>query len=176
MFCRNCGKEVTPNSDYCLNCGARPLAGTTFCPACAGNTTPLSEICVKCGTRLTNNQAAGISPSTTGKSKAASIVMAVFLSYWTWLYTYQKDGWKFWTGLGVSTVLTVAFIIVMVSALTNSSGGDWYFKNESFPQLFQQIMVLYLVEFAVLWGISIWAIVDTAIKSNKWYSQYPNVK
>lgn len=35
------------------------------------------------------------------KSKTTAVVLAVFLSFWTWLYTYQKDNWKFWTGLGL---------------------------------------------------------------------------
>ena len=30
MFCRNCGKELTGTSEFCLGCGAKPLVGTSF--------------------------------------------------------------------------------------------------------------------------------------------------
>lgn len=39
-----------------------------------------------------------------GLSKIAAILMAVFLSYWTWLYTYEKDKTKFWLNLGLAIV------------------------------------------------------------------------
>jgi predicted amidophosphoribosyltransferase len=97
MFCRNCGKEWPGEPEFCMNCGARPLSGTAYCPACAAPTTPLSEICVKCGARLPRQNYAYAPRS--GKSKVASVLLAVFLGFWTWLYTYKKDGWKFWVGL-----------------------------------------------------------------------------
>lgn len=33
------------------------------------------------------------------KNKTTALYLAVFLGYWTWLYTYSKDRWKFWLGL-----------------------------------------------------------------------------
>jgi hypothetical protein len=33
------------------------------------------------------------------KDKTVAILLAVFLSFWSWLYTYQRDKQKFWTGL-----------------------------------------------------------------------------
>lgn len=35
------------------------------------------------------------------KDKTAAILLAVFLGFWTWLYTYKKDAWKFWLCLGL---------------------------------------------------------------------------
>jgi hypothetical protein len=52
MFCRNCGKELTGAPEICLNCGAKPMAGTGFCPGCGAPITPLTEICMKCGVRV----------------------------------------------------------------------------------------------------------------------------
>ena len=81
-----------------------------------------------------------------GKSKVASILLAVFLGFWTWLYTYREDGWKFWLGLGISIVNVVLLFITL---------GFWIF---------------------VFWipatGIWIWSIVDTAVKSEDWYASY----
>ena len=36
------------------------------------------------------------------KSKLVSIVLAVFLSFWTFLYTYKLDKYLFWAGLGMT--------------------------------------------------------------------------
>lgn len=65
MFCKNCGKEIVDNPQFCSNCGA--------------NLSAPAEVVKK------------------GKERVASILLAVFLSFWTWLYTYKKDAWKFWT-------------------------------------------------------------------------------
>jgi hypothetical protein len=35
-----------------MNCGAKPMAGTSFCPGCGAPTTPLTEICTNCGVRV----------------------------------------------------------------------------------------------------------------------------
>ena len=36
------------------------------------------------------------------KSKTTAVVLAVFLGFWTWLYTNKVDMAKFWIGLGAS--------------------------------------------------------------------------
>jgi hypothetical protein len=35
------------------------------------------------------------------KDKTSAILLAVFLGFWTWLYTYKKDSWKFWVALAL---------------------------------------------------------------------------
>jgi len=35
------------------------------------------------------------------KDKTVAILLAVFLGFWTWLYTYKRDAWKFWVCLGL---------------------------------------------------------------------------
>jgi hypothetical protein len=170
MFCRNCGKETTPASEYCLSCGARPTAGTA---ACAAPTTPLSEICVKCGSKLSSRAVPATAlKSEHAKSKVASILLAVFLGVWTWLYTYKKDGWKFWVGMGmglVAGILYAVFFGLLISS-TASSSSDW---TDAFIGSFIMItMIVSLLGSAV----QIWAIVDTAIKKSEWYDNYPGVK
>lgn len=46
------------------------------------------------------------------KSKTVSVLLAVFLSYWSWLYTYKLDAWKFWTGLGISVITLLFFWLI----------------------------------------------------------------
>jgi hypothetical protein len=116
MFCKNCGKELVGSPEYCTNCGAR-----------------ISEL-----------PAAGTGANP--KSKVASILLAVFLSFWTWLYTYKRDGWKFWVGVG----LWIFYIILAIATLGAAMVFLW---------------IIFL-------GVWIWAIVDTAIKNDDWYRYY----
>jgi ABC-type glycerol-3-phosphate transport system substrate-binding protein len=37
------------------------------------------------------------------------VALAVLLAFWTWLYTYDRDRGKFWTGL-VIDVVSVALV------------------------------------------------------------------
>jgi hypothetical protein len=123
---------------------ARPapakLADEIFCQSCGAVIKREAEICANCGVRVR-----GARTGSGGKSKVAAIVLAVFLSGWSWLYTYREDGWKFWFTLGVTianfilTVVTVFWIIV------------WIFVGL---------------------GFYIWAIVDAAVKSDDWYADY----
>ena len=39
-----------------------------------------------------------------GKDKELAVILAVFLSFWTWAYSYNRDGTKFWIGLIVSFI------------------------------------------------------------------------
>jgi len=54
MFCRNCGKEVAPNAEYCAECGRSPYNGTSYCQNCGEPTDAHAIVCVKCGARLTS--------------------------------------------------------------------------------------------------------------------------
>jgi hypothetical protein len=174
MYCRNCGKENTSDSEFCMSCGARPAAGTAFCPACASPTTLISEICVKCGNRLAISHPVS-NAVTNRKSKAVSILLAVFLGFWTWLYTYKKDGWKFWTGLGVSSGINIVFFIITISSmlqLTNNRG----FKSEVSDWPIILFFIAYIFTMLAYTAIWVWGVVDTAIKKNEWYENYPDVK
>ena len=142
-FCRNCGKEIAPRATLCTACGVSPPKGDRFCQNCGAQVEPIAEVCVKCGVRLARSQALS-QPS--AKSKTTSVLLAVFLSYWTWLYTYKRDGWKFWLGLGLS--------------LTNGL-------------LVAATLGLWLIVGWLPWlGILVWAIVDVASKPSEWYQGY----
>jgi len=49
MFCRNCGRELSGDTEICAECGMDPTHGTSFCLSCGIPTTPLTEICPQCG-------------------------------------------------------------------------------------------------------------------------------
>jgi uncharacterized membrane protein YvbJ len=89
----------------CQNCGAA-LANTDI-------------FCGKCGAPVTA-QSIPLQP-TASKNKVVSILLAVFLTFWTWLYTYKRDWWKFWLGLIISSVpILVILAMVMTFSSTNS--------------------------------------------------------
>jgi Ca2+/Na+ antiporter len=49
------------------------------------------------------------------KNKEVSLLLAVFLSLWTWLYTAEKDWWKF----VVSLVLYIGAFLVVYFGIEN---------------------------------------------------------
>lgn len=103
-------------------------ADEMFCPSCGKVIKREAEICVNCGVRVRKPAS-----QTGGKSKIAAILLAVFLGFWTWLYTYKVDGWKFWLGLGVSIVtLGLAALGFWIWAIIDaaSRSDDWYISYE----------------------------------------------
>ena len=108
--------------------------------------------CVKCGTQSVNNFCGNCGAPTSGpalitnaptpslgaaKSKTVAVLLAIFLSFCTWLYTYDRDKSKFWIGLGVgvaSIILTAVgigaigvigiYIWAIIDSATKAEG--WY--------------------------------------------------
>ena len=84
-------------------------------------------------------------------SKTLAIVFAIFLVYFSWLYTYERDKTKFWIGFGAN---------FFTSALANSS----------------EIVAVDFFAGSIAVGIWIWVIVDVAIKNSAWYANYPSYR
>ena len=121
-----------------------PPKGVKFCQNCAKPTDPLADVCLVCGAKLARAEA---TPATSGgKSKTASILLAVFLGFWTWLYTYKRNAWKFWTAIGVAVVNVILTVVTL---------GLWVF-----------------VGWIVWVGLWVWPIVDVATKGEDWYRSY----
>jgi hypothetical protein len=81
------------------------------------------------------------------KNKSTAVLLAIFLGYVTWMYTYEKDAWKFWTAFAI----TLANIILSLITF-----GVWLF-----------------VAIPAGIGIWIWGIVDVAAKPQQFYDLYP---
>jgi hypothetical protein len=132
-------QELKATPAPCPNCEDQSPAAHGFCQNCGAAITSATGICVNCGARV-GGETQG------SKSKTASVLLAVFLAYWTWLYTYKKDKWKFWVGLALSIVLSV-FVFATFGLGAFLIWPVWV-------------------------GIWIWAIVDVAVKKDKWYRSY----
>jgi hypothetical protein len=83
------------------------------------------------------------------KSRSSAVLLAIFLSFFTWLYTYEKDSWKFWLNLAVAVVNIVLSVLTL---------GIWL-----------------LIALPVAFAAWMWAIIDVAVKPRRYYDMYPLV-
>jgi len=68
------------------------------------------------------------------KDKTIAILLAIFLSFWTWAYTWKKDKNKFVIGIILSSFgwlllfipIIVVWIWAIVDAVANSEKKDIY--------------------------------------------------
>jgi hypothetical protein len=175
--CTSCKQTIADGSTFCNNCGApvgavtpaapKPPAHaplgvvfTKFCASCGSGLVSAAVICPSCGAAQKGFNTSG------GKSKTTAVLLAVFLSAWTWVYTWKANAKKFWIALGLWVVQIIIVIIgaqQAVSKLTcNQTGACAYHTGTSAGI----ILFAYLISF----GIWIWAIVDASTKSQQYYS------
>lgn len=125
------GAQPAANQVLAPPAPAPPVYGATYCRGCGNPINPQASICVSCGVP-TGTYAAPLHPANP-KTKSTSVVLAVFFGLFAWLYTYQKDSWKFWLNLALA-VLTLgiwgigAWIWAIIDTAVRPS--NWY---EAFP-------------------------------------------
>lgn len=120
-------------------------ADEMFCQSCGRVMLRAASICVGCGVAVRRVQATGTGLGEP-KSKTTAVLLAIFVGFFTWLYTYREDSTKFWLTIGISIANFVLSILTL---------GLWLF-----------------IAFPASIGFWIWAIVDTATKSGEWYANY----
>jgi cation transport ATPase len=104
IYCSSCGRAIKMQAVICVHCGV-PVPGRSLT---VGAARP--------------------------KSKTAAVLLAVFLTFWTWCYTYKRDAWKFWLNLVFSIVtlgiwaITVAWVWAILDAAIKPT--EYY---EQFP-------------------------------------------
>lgn len=145
----NPADNIAPGSIFCVGCGATVVQTAAFCPQCGTpravpSLTPQVPVAPAVPVAPNATGAPSSVPYAPPKSKTPAVILAIFLGYWTWLYTYQKDAWKFWLSIAV------AFLIAL--PLTFATGFG----------------------FLITLGIGVWAIIDTAVKPREYYTNYPN--
>ncbi len=133
---------------FCRNCGKELPPQATFCPSCGTS----------------------VEPKRRGKSKTAAVLLAIFLVFWTWLYTYKRDAWKFWVGLGINLIASgigTAYIVNFIAEAASTPMTE--------AQALEMIFgwVIWITVFSIIsFGTWVWAIVDTAVKNQEWYDSY----
>ena len=103
VFCRGCGTPVHPQATICVNCGV----ATGFGLPQSGTANP--------------------------KSKTTAVVLAALFGLFGWIYTHQKDAWKFWLNLVLALVtLGIWALVAWVWAIIDMAvrPTEWY---ENFP-------------------------------------------
>lgn len=85
-------------------------AGYKYCTTCGSACVASAALCTTCGTPFPS--AAGLG-GWVPKSKTTAVILAVFLTFWTWAYTYKANAGKFWAGL---IICFVSWIFIFVAA------------------------------------------------------------
>ena len=118
----------------------------------------------------------------TRKSKVTAVVLAIFLGFWAYTYTYSKDRRKFW----ILFWLTFAFICVFISSVmqTINAGssqtwcnlGKWELSNQELGIGSSECDVykpdftwfnISLIALLIIWGLTI---IDRVRKPKEYYS------
>ena len=99
-----------------------------YCRRCGNKIYEDTEICPSCGVRQIYQS------NKVTKNKTTALLLAVFLSFWTWCYTYKKDAAKFWTGLLICIFLFWIFFIPVIivwiwSIIDVASKDNTYYNN-----------------------------------------------
>lgn len=84
-----------------------------FCESCGKKIADNANTCPRCG---------HVFRTSSPKKRSTAVLLAVFLSFWTWLYTYKEDAWKFWLNL-LLTIFTLGFwgIVAWIWAIIDTS-------------------------------------------------------
>jgi len=90
-----------------------------YCPECGKPIKRNAVIYIYCGVQVRelkgSNKKEDKRVEVSAKNKTTAIMLSVFFSYWSWLYTYKKNYKKFWLGFGiVSSIITIIVLLIII--------------------------------------------------------------
>ena len=143
------------------------------CPSCGKLIKWEAVICTYCGLQVQElkvdiNYPRYIEHSYPVKSKSTAVVLAVFFSFWAWLYTYRINGGKFWFFLIIDIL---RFIIAILFTIPEAN-----LNINNYNQIFTSRNLTIFIVLSSLWTIAIWldVLITSAIKPNSFFTNYPN--
>lgn len=152
---------------------------TKFCSACGNGLVETAVVCPSCGSPVV------VLKVQASKKKSVAVVLAVFLGYWSWLYTPKKNLAKFFIALVLSVIAGIVIGVNQAALsswadgwtyclLTNiQTGSDYdcdsiYPSNDSWGSFIQlgwvSVVVIYL-----------WSLIDNIRHSSEYFEKYPDV-
>ena len=118
IFCPECGKAIKRNAVICVHCGIQIK--------------PLQDMTVR-------SETINITP----KSRKVALWLVLFLGFFSWLYTFRKDWWKFLISL---TIFFILFFVIR--------------RNETAAFIIGAIVYL-------------WPVIDVTVRKESFYENYP---
>ncbi|MDH6409056.1 hypothetical protein M2113_000005 [Aurantimicrobium minutum] len=208
MFCRNCGNGLLAGAAFCTECGSHVADVTpqTFHPAPAAvppaepavsaqvPAAPVAPVIAPSVAPVSHQEVPippaagypGMYPAVPTKKRNVAITLAVFLGYWSWLYTPKKNLLKFFLALAASIVaglmiqMNMAAQQLVANAYTSCIISDLNYGTDSNcqnafvfdPDWSMRITAGWLVYLAIY----LWSLIDNIRHSASYYEGYPNVK
>lgn len=128
-----------------------------FCKNCGNIIKKKAIVCKYCGEIINSHKYKIIRRNI--KNKALAVFLAIFFGFFTYLYTYARDSWKFWLGLG----LNIGFSVIAI-VWNNIMKYAIYPVGEI---LFFIVLLIWIL------GNIIFVIIDVVTKSKEFYKNYP---
>ena len=126
---------------YCWQCGKQHAAAAVICVGCG------------CETYFASEKSKENSSNT--KSKTISVVLAVFISYWSFLYTFQKDWWKFLIAILCDIWFGLAYVIVAVNSYSE-----------------EPVVIAFLAFVLIRFLCWLGSVLLSSCRSQHWYENY----
>lgn len=92
--------------------------------------------------------------------KGTAILLAVFFGFWSWLYTYQRDAWKFWLCFAINL-----FFFSPVVFLWNINVQGQAAEGRDYALIGGMILFI-----PVFFGLWFFAVIDAVIKTPQRYN------
>jgi len=127
------------------------------------------------------------------KKKSTAIFLAIFFSYWSWLYTYKKNITKFWICFSIN-IIAIIFIfkagLVFIRITTEGhpefieflKGLETFLQSNSvdisefYHRTFSIILFTLGITGILETGIWIWALIYNSTKNKNFYADYPKTR
>lgn len=149
-----------------------------FCSACGESLIETAVICPKCGSPVAGHAL------TKQKSKKTAVLLAVFLGYWSWLYTAHKNLWKFFVALIGSLVAggmylggylviqqwSDKWVTCVLASLRSSSTVKMSTCVSAYPEPVYANWLEYSA-MAIVIALYAWAIIDNAVKKPDYFAK-----